>query len=83
MSLSVGDALQEGWTTFRRMPWTFVFFALFAFVLSTVVDCAWTAGNAACDHPAGVNRFRFWIVGRYSRGGLQHGVRLPTAFRRR
>ena len=38
MSLSVGDALQEGWTTFRRTPWTFVFFALFAFVLSTVVD---------------------------------------------
>ena len=27
MSLSVGDALQEGWTTFRRMPWTFVFFS--------------------------------------------------------
>ena len=38
MSLSVGDALQEGWTTFRRTPWTFVFFALLAFVLSTVVD---------------------------------------------
>ena len=38
MSLSVGTALQDGWTTFRRTPWTFVFFALFAFVLSTVVD---------------------------------------------
>ena len=38
MSLSVGTALRDGWTTFRRMPWTFVFFALFAFVLSTVVD---------------------------------------------
>ena len=38
MSLSVGDALQEGWTTLRRTPWTFVFFALLAFVLSTVVD---------------------------------------------
>ena len=38
MSLSVGTALQEGWTTFRRTPWTFVFFALLAFLLSTVVD---------------------------------------------
>ena len=38
MSLSVGTALRDGWTTFRRTPWTFVFFALFAFVLSTVVD---------------------------------------------
>ena len=38
MSLSVGTALQDGWTTFRRTPWTFVFFALFAFVLSTLVD---------------------------------------------
>ena len=38
MSLSVGTALQDGWTTFRRTPWTFVFFVLFAFVLSTVVD---------------------------------------------
>ena len=38
MSLSVGTALQDGWTTFQRTPWTFVFFALFAFVLSTVVD---------------------------------------------
>ena len=38
MSLSVGTALQDGWTTFRRTPWAFVFFALFAFVLSTVVD---------------------------------------------
>ena len=38
MSLSVGTALQDGWTTFRRTPWTFVFFALLAFLLSTVVD---------------------------------------------
>ena len=38
MSLSVRTALEDGWTTFRRTPWTFVFFALFAFVLSTVVD---------------------------------------------
>ena len=38
MSLSVGTALQDGWSTFRRTPWTFVFFVLFAFVLSTVVD---------------------------------------------
>ena len=38
MSLSVWTALRDGLTTFRRMPWTFVFFALFAFVLSTVVD---------------------------------------------
>ena len=38
MSLSVGTALRDGWTTFRRTPWTFVFFVLFAFVLSTVVD---------------------------------------------
>ena len=38
MSLSVGTALQDGWSTFRRTPWTFVFFALFAFVLSTLVD---------------------------------------------
>ncbi len=38
MSLSVGTALEDGWTTFRLTPWTFVFFALFAFVLSTVVD---------------------------------------------
>lgn len=38
MSLSVGTALQDGWATFRRTPWTFVFFALFAFVLSTLAD---------------------------------------------
>ena len=44
MSLSVGTALQDGWTTFRRTPWTFVFFALFAFVLSTAVD--WLPGFA-------------------------------------
>ena len=42
MTLSVGTALQDGWTTFRRTPWTFVFFALFTFVLSTVVD--WLPG---------------------------------------
>ena len=42
MTLSAGTALQDGWTTFRRTPWTFVFFALFTFVLSTVVD--WLPG---------------------------------------
>jgi len=36
--LSVGKALQDGWQVFRSNPWPFVFFALFAFVLSTVVD---------------------------------------------
>ena len=36
--LSVGKALQDGWQVFRRNPWPFVFFALFAFVLSTAVD---------------------------------------------
>ena len=36
--LSVGKALQDGWQVFRRTPWPFVFFALFAFVLSTAVD---------------------------------------------
>ena len=44
MRLSVGTALLDGWTAFRRAPWTFVFFALFAFVLSTVVD--WIPGIA-------------------------------------
>ena len=44
MTLSAGTALQDGWTTFRRTPWTFVFFALFTFVLSTVVD--WLPGLA-------------------------------------
>ena len=38
MSLSVGTALQDGWATFRRPPWTFVFFALCAFVLSPLAD---------------------------------------------
>ena len=36
--LSIGLAIQEGWQTFRRAPWPFVFFALAAFILSTVVD---------------------------------------------
>lgn len=44
MSLSVGTALQDGWATFRRTPWTFVFFALFAFVLSTLADLWATVG---------------------------------------
>jgi len=44
MTLSAGTALQDGWTTFRRTPWTFVFFALFTFVLSTLVD--WLPGLA-------------------------------------
>ena len=36
--LSVGLAIREGWQTFRRAPWPFVFFALAAFILSTLVD---------------------------------------------
>ena len=36
--LSVGLAIQEGWQTFRRSPWPFVFFAVAAFILSTLVD---------------------------------------------
>ena len=36
--LSVGLAIQDGWQTFRRSPWPFVFFALAAFILSTLVD---------------------------------------------
>ena len=36
--LSVGQALQDGWQVFRRTPWTFVFFALLVFVLSTALD---------------------------------------------
>ena len=37
-SLSVGIAIQESWQTFKRTPWPFVFFALLAFILSTLVD---------------------------------------------
>ena len=36
--LSVGKALREGWQGFRRSPWPFAFFTLFALVLSTAVD---------------------------------------------
>ena len=36
--LYVGLAIREGWQTFRRAPWPFVFFALAAFILSTLVD---------------------------------------------
>ena len=36
--LAVGLAIQEGWQTFRRSPWPFVFFAVAAFILSTLVD---------------------------------------------
>ena len=36
--LSIGTAIQDGWQVFRRSPWPFVFFALFALVLSTAVD---------------------------------------------
>jgi len=36
--LSVGKALQDGWQVFRRCPWPFAFFTLFALVLSTAVD---------------------------------------------
>ena len=37
-SLSVGIAIQESWQAFKRTPWPFVFFALLAFILSTLVD---------------------------------------------
>ena len=37
-SLSVGIAIQESWQTFKRTPWPFAFFALLAFILSTLVD---------------------------------------------
>ena len=36
--LSVGKALRDGWQGFRRSPWPFAFFALFALVLSTAVE---------------------------------------------
>ena len=35
--LSTGTAIQEGWTAFRRAPWTFVGFVLLSGVLSQLV----------------------------------------------
>ena len=49
----------------------------------TVVESVWTAGNAAGDHPAGIDRLRFWFVGRHPGGDVQHRIGLPTTFRRR
>ena len=35
--LSIGTAIQEGWTAFRRAPWSFVGFVLLSGVLSQLV----------------------------------------------
>ena len=37
-SLSVGIAIQESWQTFKRTPWPFVFFALLAFIINTLIN---------------------------------------------
>ena len=37
-SLSVGIAIRESWQIFQQSPWPFVFFALLAFILNTLVN---------------------------------------------
>ena len=63
-SLSVGIAIQEGWQTFQRAPWPFVFFALLAFILSTLVDLI--------PNPAGV--IATTLVDLWATIGIMRGV---------
>ena len=89
--LSVGEALREGWQGFRRSPWPFAFFALFALVLSTAVDLIpdlpriprWI-GSSLVDLWASVGLIRgAWqgLDGRSIRFGDLIRVNLPALWR--
>jgi len=89
--LSIGTAIQDGWQVFRRSPCPFVFFVLFALVLSTAVDLIpdlpripRLIGNSLVDLWASVGLIRgAWLRldGRSIRFGDLIRVNLPALWR--